>query len=170
MSTRGCLVKLEKEVCKVAYLHYGADFVNHNIYKMCIENGYWDLVFDAAKEWDEYEGEENFFYREITDPETIERLHKYDDNVLDVDAEVFIFVELLPETKHRLAVNNVTIKKSMVVDKLEVEESCSWWTEERQKEHWEKEKDTIRTCVGVKSAKYWGEKEKELLANVEIQN
>lgn len=152
MSTRGCLVKLEKEVCKVAYLHFGADFVSEIIYKMGAEKEYWDMVFDAAKEWDEYEGEDNFFYREITDAESIERLYRYDKDVLwDVDAEVYIFLELQPATEQRISLYGITIKKNMGVYKKE--ESYSWLDEEKQKEEWKKVKDMIRSFVGVSSAK-----------------
>ena len=28
MSTRGCIIELKKDVCKVGYLHYGANFAS----------------------------------------------------------------------------------------------------------------------------------------------
>lgn len=141
MSTRGCLIKLEKEVCKVAYLHYGADFVGNYIYDYRVGEKFWDKVFDAAKEWDEFDGMKNFCYREVTDAESIERLYKYDAGFLIMDADVFIFVEHKPETN----MYDVTIKKDLGVDN-----SKEW------QERWEakdKEKDWIRTLVGVKLAK-----------------
>ena len=146
MSTRGCIVRLEKEVCKVAYLHYGADFVSHYIYEEGVGEEFWDKIFEAAKEWDELEGLENNYYREITNPESIERLYRYDDGVLsDVDAEVFIYVEHLPRTEHRIELYDVTIKRN-----LSVENNEDW------KEYWEEEEnenDWIRRFVGVKSAR-----------------
>ena len=41
-----------------------------------------------------------FIIQEITDAETIERLHKYDTDAIDMDAEVFIFMEHRPATSH----------------------------------------------------------------------
>ena len=146
MSTRGCIVRLEKEVCKVAYLHYGADFVSHYIYEEGVGEEFWDKIFEAAKEWDELEGLENNYYREITNPESIERLYRYDDSVLnDVDAEVFIYVEHLPRTEHCIELYDVTIKRNLSVENDEDWKEC--WEEE------ENENDWIRRFVGVKSAR-----------------
>ena len=129
MSTRGCIVRLEKKVCKVAYLHYGADFVSHYIYEGGVGEEFWDKVFEAAKEWDELEALENNYYREITNPESIERLYRYDDSVLsDVDAEVFIYVEHLPRTEHCIELFDVTIKRNLSVENDEDWKEC--WEEE----------------------------------------
>ena len=32
MSTRGCIIELKKDVCKVGYLHYGANFASKLIH------------------------------------------------------------------------------------------------------------------------------------------
>lgn len=51
MSTRGCIIELKKDVCKVGYLHYGANFASKLIHygmlgltftERCSENGYRD--------------------------------------------------------------------------------------------------------------------------------
>lgn len=150
MSTRGTIVRLNKEVCKVAYLHYGADFVSQYIYEVGVGEDFWNKIFEAAKEWEEFDEVENAYYREITDPNSIERLYRYDTSMLgDMDAEVFIFVEYVPGTANRIPLYNVTIKKDMSVEDGEDWKEC--WEEE------EKEKDLIRSFVGVKSAKMYSD-------------
>ena len=33
MATRGCIIELKKDVCKIGYLHYGAGFASEFIQK-----------------------------------------------------------------------------------------------------------------------------------------
>ena len=140
MSTRACLVKFEKDVCKVAYIHYGADFISHYIYLDGMGEEFWNSVFNAAKEWDEYAEFENFYYQEITDAESIARLHRYDADFLDVDAAIFIFVEYRPENE----LYEITIRR-------DVSDEGEWWNDEWKED--EEAIDKIRKFVGVKSAK-----------------
>ena len=147
MSTRGCLIRLQPDVCKIAYLHYGADFVSENIYQEGVGEEFWDAVFDAAKEWDEFDGGGFQCYQEVTDPESIQRLYRYDTDFIEMDAVVFIFVEFKPRTEHCIALYDVTIKRQLSVE-------GDWW-----KEEWDddpEQKDSIRKYVGVKNAKKEG--------------
>ena len=140
MSTRACIVKFEKDVCKIAYIHYGADFISNYIYLDGMGEEFWNSVFDAAKEWDEYAEFENFYYQEITDAESIERLHSYDASFVDVDAAIFIFVEYRPENE----LYEITIRG-------DVSDEGEWWNDEWKED--EEGIDKIRKFVGVKSAK-----------------
>ncbi len=136
MSTRACIVKFEKDVCKVAYIHYGADFISNYIYLDGMGEEFWNSVFDAAKECDENAELQNFYYQEIKDAESIERLHRYDASFVDVDAAIFIFVEYRPGND----LYEITIKKDISND-------GDWWNEDWKADA--EEADKIRKLVGV---------------------
>ena len=38
MSTRGCIIELKKDICKVGYLHYGANFASKYKNKLTTES------------------------------------------------------------------------------------------------------------------------------------
>lgn len=80
--------------------------------------------------------------KEITDAETIERLHKYDMDAIDMDAEVFIFMEHRPATSHYIELYDVTIRRSWSVEDEE-------WNENLSQEERDKEMKFVRTCVGL---------------------
>ena len=92
MATRGCIIELKKDVCKIGYLHYGAGFASEFIQKEYIDSKYLERIFELDREFDKRNGYTGVLYQEITDAETIERLHKYDMDAIDMDAEVFIFM------------------------------------------------------------------------------
>ena len=46
MSTRGCIIELKKDVCKVGYLHYGANFASKLIH--------YGMLGLRKREWWEY--------------------------------------------------------------------------------------------------------------------
>ena len=46
MSTRGCIIELKKDVCKIGYLHYGAGFASEFIQKYCIDSKYLERIFE----------------------------------------------------------------------------------------------------------------------------
>lgn len=142
MSTRGCIIELKKDVCKIGYLHYGADFASEFIQKYDIDSNYLERIFEMDREWDKRNGYAGVLYQEITDAETIERLHKYDMDVIDIDAEVFIFMEYIPATKGRIELYDVTIRRSWSVEDEE-------WNENLSQEERDKEMKFIRTCVGI---------------------
>ena len=134
---------LQPDVCKVAYLHFGADFVSENIYQDGVGEEFWDAVFEAAKECNElsrYGG----LYQEITNPDEIERLYRYDTDFIEMDAVVFIFVEYKPRTEHCIALYDMTIKRELSVE-------GDWWKEEWNNDP--KQKDSIREFVGVENTK-----------------
>ena len=116
MSTRGCIIELKKDVCKVGYLHYGANF--------------------ASK-----------FYQETNDAGIIERLFRYDTSVINIDAEIFIFIEKRGNDSF-----DVTIKRTMDVEEEDTEEE---WAKVPEKlkvlllENRKEETKFIRTCVGI---------------------
>lgn len=142
MATRGCIIELKKDVCKIGYLHYGADFASEFIQKYDIDSNYLERIFELDKEFDKRNGYAGVLYQEITDAETIERLHKYDMDVIDMDAEVFIFMEYQPATNGRIELYDVTIRRSWSIEDEEWEQNLS--QEER-----DKEMKFVRTCVGI---------------------
>lgn len=136
MSTKACIIKLEKDVCKAAYIHYGADFVSRFVFQEFLGEELWNTVFDAAKEWDENAELENCYYQEITDAEHIERLHRYDANFIDMDAEFFIFVEYNSDNE----LYDITIKRT-------TSDEGEWWNEEWLAD--DEEREMVRKFVGV---------------------
>lgn len=82
------------------------------------------------REFDKRNGYTGVLYQEITDAETIERLHKYDMDAIDMDAEVFIFMEHRPATSHYIELYDVTIRRSWSVEDEEWNENLS--QEERE--------------------------------------
>lgn len=137
MSTRGCIIELKKDVCKVGYLHYGADFASKFVWNPYIDTKYLERIFEIDKEWERREEYEDVYYQEITDTETIERLHKYDTDVIDIDAEVFIFLKYNPDT----SLYEMAIRRHLSIEDEE-------W-EYLPQEDKDKEIKFIRTCVGL---------------------
>ena len=85
MATRGCIIELKKDMCKIGYLHYGAGFASEFIQKEYIDSKYLERIFELDREFDKRNGYTGVLYQEITDAETIERLHKYDMDAIDID-------------------------------------------------------------------------------------
>ena len=137
MATRGCIIELKKDVCKIGYLHYGAGFASEFIQKEYIDSKYLERIFELDREFDKRNGYTGVLYQEITDAETIERLHKY-----DMDAELFIFMEHSPATSHYIELYDVTIRRSWSVEDEE-------WNENLSQEERDKEMKFVRTCVGL---------------------
>lgn len=137
MSTRGCIIELKKDVCKVGYLHYGADFASKFVWNPYIDTKYLERIFEIDKEWERREEYEDVYYQEITDTETIERLHKYDTGVIGIDAEVFIFLKYNPDT----SLYEMAIRRHLSIEDEE-------W-EYLPQEDKDKEIKFIRTCVGL---------------------
>lgn len=137
MSTRGCIIELKKDVCKVGYLHYGAEFASKFVWNPYIDTKYLERIFEIDKEWERREEYEDVYYQEITDTETIERLHKYDTDVIGIDAEVFIFLKYNPDT----SLYEMAIRRHLSIEDEE-------W-EYLPQEDKDKEIKFIRTCVGL---------------------
>lgn len=137
MSTRGCIIELKRDVCKVGYLHYGADFASKFVWNPYIDTKYLERIFEIDKEWERREEYEDVYYQEITDTETIERLHKYDTDVIGIDAEVFIFLKYNPDT----SLYEMAIRRHLSIEDEE-------W-EYLPQEDKDKEIKFIRTCVGL---------------------
>lgn len=137
MSTRGCIIELKRDVCKVGYLHYGADFASKFVWNPYIDTKYLERIFEIDKEWERREEYEDVYYQEITDTETIERLHKYDTDVIGIDAEVFIFMKYNPDT----SLYEMAIRRHLSIEDEE-------W-EYLPQEDKDKEIKFIRTCVGL---------------------
>ena len=55
MSTRGRIIELKKDVCKIGYLHYGAGFASEFIQKYCIDSKYLERIFEMDREWEKRE-------------------------------------------------------------------------------------------------------------------
>lgn len=137
MSTRGCVIELKKDVCKVGYLHYGADFASKFVWNPYIDTKYLERIFEIDKEWERREEYEEVYYQEIMDTETIDKLHKYDIDVIDMDAEVFIFLKYDPDT----SLYEMAIRRHLSIEDEE-------W-EYLPQEDKDKEMKFIRTCVGL---------------------
>ena len=103
---------------------------------------YLERIFELDREFDKRNGYTGVLYQEITDAETIERLHKYDMDAIDMDAEVFIFMEHRPATSHYIELYDVTIRRSWSVEDEE-------WNENLSQEERDKEMKFVRTCVGL---------------------
>lgn len=129
-------------MCKIGYLHYGAGFASEFIQKEYIDSKYLERIFELDREFDKRNGYTGVLYQEITDAETIERLHKYDMDAIDMDAEVFIFMEHRPATSHYIELYDVTIRRSWSVEDEE-------WNENLSQEERDKEMKFVRTCVGL---------------------
>lgn len=85
MSTRGCLVVLEEDKCKTAYIHYGGDFASELVYGSISRFEIEDILNWNIK---------NDSLIEITDTETITELHKYNTDIItEHDASVYIFIK-----------------------------------------------------------------------------
>ena len=60
MSTRGCIIELKKDVCKVGYLHYGANFASKLIHYGMLGLTFQQMVvktilrLNMKEEWWEY--------------------------------------------------------------------------------------------------------------------
>ena len=50
MATRGCIIELKKDVCKIGYLHYGAGFASEFIQKEYIDSKYLERIFELDRE------------------------------------------------------------------------------------------------------------------------
>lgn len=122
--------------------HYGAGFASEFIQKEYIDSKYLERIFELDREFDKRNGYTGVLYQEITDAETIERLHKYDMDAIDMDAEVFIFMEHRPATSHYIELYDVTIRRSWSVEDEE-------WNENLSQEERDKEMKFVRTCVGL---------------------
>lgn len=147
MSTRGCIIELKKDVCKVGYLHYGADFASKLIRYEMLGLTFTEDVLKTDIEREQKEELTGVFYQETNDAETIERLFRYDTSVINIDAEIFIFIE-----KNREDSFSVTIKRDMYVEEEDTEEE---WAKAPEKlktlllENRNEEMKFIRTCVGI---------------------
>lgn len=141
MATRGCVIELKKDVCKIGYLHHSAYFASELIQKDFIDSNYLERIFEIDREWEKREEYEGIYYQEITDAETIERLHKYDMDVIDMDAEVFIFLEYRPAAKGITELYHMTIRRSFSI------EDEVW--EDFPQEDKDQEMKFIKTSVGI---------------------
>ena len=92
MSTRGCIIELKKDVCKVGYLHYGANFASKLIHYGMLGLTFTEDVLKTDIEMEQKEGVVGVFYQETNDAGIIERLFRYDTSVINIDAEIFISV------------------------------------------------------------------------------
>lgn len=137
MATRGCIIELKRDVCKVGYLHHGAEFASKFVWNPYIDSKYLERIFEIDKEWERREEYEDIYYQEITDAATIERLHKYDMDVIDMDAEVFIFLKYNPDA----SLYEMAIRRHLSIEDEE-------WEYLPQKDK-DKEIKFIRTCVGL---------------------
>ena len=124
------------------------DIVNNNL----IHYGMLGLTFteDVLKtdiEMEQKEGVVGVFYQETNDAGIIERLFRYDTSVINIDAEIFIFIEKRGNDSF-----DVTIKRTMDVEEEDTEEE---WAKVPEKlkvlllENRKEETKFIRTCVGI---------------------
>lgn len=147
MSTRGCIIELKKDVCKVGYLHYGANFASKLIHYGMLGLTFTEDVLKTDIEMEQKEGVVGVFYQETNDAGIIERLFRYDTSVINIDAEIFIFIE-----KRGNDPFDVTIKRTMDVEEEDTEEE---WAKVPEKlkvlllENRKEETKFIRTCVGI---------------------
>lgn len=88
MSTRGCIVKLNREKCEIDYIHYGLDFIIKLFYE---SNG--DISSVEMQDLLIKETELCPWHIDITDKDLINRLFKYDTDIIEMDAEIFLFCE-----------------------------------------------------------------------------
>ena len=139
MSTRGCIIELKKDVCKVGYLHYGANFASKLIHYGMLGLTFTEDVLKTDIEMEQKEG--------TNDAGIIERLFRYDTSVINIDAEIFIFIEKRGNDSF-----DVTIKRTMDVEEEDTEEE---WAKVPEKlkvlllENRKEETKFIRTCVGI---------------------
>ena len=94
MSTRGCIVKLNREKCEIDYIHYGLDFVVKLFYE---STG--NITSPEMQDLLIKETELCPWHIDITDKDLINRLFRYDTDVIEMDSELFLFCE---DKGHRL--------------------------------------------------------------------
>ena len=143
MLNRGIIIKLDKKVCKVAYIWQAGKFMSKCICKTEANEEFWDSLFDAAKEF--AETTDDCFYREITDTESIERLYNYEYKFLGIELPIIIFVEYKQPEGYQPPHYEVNIQRYMQLEysydepEIEVERiKCL-----------ERYKQFIRECVGL---------------------
>lgn len=147
MATRGCIIELERDVCKVGYLHYGADFASKLIRYEMLGLTFTEDVLKTDIEMEQKEEVAGVFYQETHDAGTIERLFRYDTSVINIDAKIFIFIEKRGSDSFA-----VTIKRTMDIEEEDTEEE---WAKAPEKlkamllENRKEEMKFIRTCVGI---------------------
>lgn len=88
MSTRGCIVKLNREKCEIDYIHHCLDLIIILFYK---SNG--DMTSDEVQKMIKEEIEACPDHIDITDKNLIDRLFKYDRDVIEKDSKLFLFYE-----------------------------------------------------------------------------
>ena len=104
-------------------------------------------VLKTDIEMEQKEGVVGVFYQETNDAGIIERLFRYDTSVINIDAEIFIFIEKRVNDSF-----DVTIKRTMDVEEEDTEEE---WAKVPEKlkvlllENRKEETKFIRTCVGI---------------------
>ena len=123
MSTRGCIIELKKDVCKVGYLHYGANFASKLIHYGKLGLTFTEDVLKTDIEMEQKEG------------------------VINIDAEIFIFIEKRGNDSF-----DVTKKRTMDVEEEDTEEEWAKVPEKLKVlllENRKEETKFIRTCVGI---------------------
>ncbi len=88
MSTRGCIVKLNREKCEIDYIHHCLDLIIILFYK---SNGY--FTSDEVQEMIKEETETCPDHIDIIDKNLIDRLFQYDTNIIEMETEIVLFVE-----------------------------------------------------------------------------
>ena len=73
MSTRGCIIELKKDVCKVGYLHYGANFASKLIHYGMLGLTFTEDVLKTDIEMEQKEGVVGVFYQETNDAGILDR-------------------------------------------------------------------------------------------------
>lgn len=69
MSTRGCIIELKKDVCKVGYLHYGANFASKLIHYGMLGLTFTEDVLKTDIEMEQKEGVWEYFIKKPMMPE-----------------------------------------------------------------------------------------------------
>lgn len=88
MSTRGTLIELKKDKCRVGFIHYGLDYLTkliENFYEPLTDGDIEQIMQEAKEKWN--------IYQEFTDRQTIERFYRHDTDAIEMDADIFIFIE-----------------------------------------------------------------------------
>ena len=88
MSTSGCIVKLSREKCEIDYIHHCLDLIIILFYK---SNGV--ITSDVVQKMIKEETEACPDHIDIIDKNLIDRLFQYDTNIIEMDAEIILFVE-----------------------------------------------------------------------------
>lgn len=88
MSTRGCIIKLKREKCEIDYIHHGLDLVIELFY-----GASGDITSGEVQDLLMNEIEACPDHIDITDKNIIARLYDYDTDIIEMDAEIFLFCE-----------------------------------------------------------------------------